>query len=812
MPLGRPEEANSLAFLNSTRNSVDAHPDAHACRLKISLVMLDSPISPPWDTSLEMAEYVRKLPHVSANCRLTPQEELTLLGICICDPADRRFEPERHTVHSVLLCKNRRSALREALTASSSLASAGSTVECDVEVPPRHSPFNWICTWSSALADGVSDDQISSLLAELAMKYQHQRCIQLDSMLGYCHAFNTRTGKGAPASATIASGAFLLLYNLFQGGTQARVSHANCSASFATLLLSFFHAELHEGPNILSALLLTLARVPELGPFLPAFTDDRKHKRRDVLTGLPLPDEETAPLGALITAAVKEISELGSAEARRHEEVARVMLGRRVDTLTKERMWSGFGGGGGLWGGGGGGWAGGGWGSGGWGGCSSWGGSGACAGQSSYQRLEQLAVETEEQCAAELAAASQWRQIPQQIAARMESPRQWAGPPATCRIGLCTASLPPAQVSDHGCAEREVRGVPKCGVEALRVLCTAPLEAATTRWCTRLGRAEQGQLPIDASLGFDVSAHPEAASKVALDMQVRLATDAEEFADQLNCSSACRLTFMVHADEIVRDGAARAAAEASLRELIQELAQQRERDAAFVGQTLPALLKRANTVPLDDGPRLDPAARTERELFVVRQLAMQEAVVSADYLLCLLISSKGTDDLRSTNPFITPEAALRIFDELIAVVLHANRIGHINRCLSEAHGLLSLLRPRGDGFGSSEAVRTEAASALTLKAQSLAEQMLVRRHYVEPTSRDRAGGDLDPSATGLACDPRFLLFEFTHNLVLRKAQVELVREFVGAVKAGRPLVKQMLMGGGVPRRPGGWPPSNAPPL
>ena len=46
-----------------------------------------------------------------------------------------------------------------------------------------------------------------------------------------------------------------------------------------------------EDPNLINGLLLTLARTPELGPFLPAFNDNRKHKRRDVLTGLPLPDE-----------------------------------------------------------------------------------------------------------------------------------------------------------------------------------------------------------------------------------------------------------------------------------------------------------------------------------------------------------------------------------------------------------------------------------------------------------------------------------------------------------------------------------------
>ena len=75
----------------------------------------------------------------------------------------------------------------------------------------------------------------------------------------------------------------------------------------------------------------------------------------------------------------------------------------------------------------------------------------------------------------------------------------------------------------------------------------------------------------------------------------------------------------------------------------------------------------------------------------------------------------------------------------------------------------------------------QAASAITLKAQTFAEQLLTGRHYV---------------GTDRAYDPRFLLFEFTHNLVLREAQVALVREFVDAVRGGRPLVKQMLMGGG----------------
>ena len=46
--------------------------------------------------------------------------------------------------------------------------------------------------------------------------------------------------------------------------------------------------------------MVVLARRPLLGPFLPEFVDTRKYKRRDVFTGLPLPDEAEAPLGRLL--------------------------------------------------------------------------------------------------------------------------------------------------------------------------------------------------------------------------------------------------------------------------------------------------------------------------------------------------------------------------------------------------------------------------------------------------------------------------------------------------------------------------------
>ena len=88
------EEDNSLQFttcLNTVdkvqKNSLDYHPDATAARLKISVVMLDAPLRLPWDLSVELGHYLFLLEHVSADCMLSAEEELSLLKSAICDGA-----------------------------------------------------------------------------------------------------------------------------------------------------------------------------------------------------------------------------------------------------------------------------------------------------------------------------------------------------------------------------------------------------------------------------------------------------------------------------------------------------------------------------------------------------------------------------------------------------------------------------------------------------------------------------------------------------------------------------------------------------
>jgi thiol-disulfide isomerase/thioredoxin len=60
----------------------DHHPDAHACRLKLLLaVHLFSDNEIQWETHVECDQYLLKIENVSADCRLTEDEELDVLSL-----------------------------------------------------------------------------------------------------------------------------------------------------------------------------------------------------------------------------------------------------------------------------------------------------------------------------------------------------------------------------------------------------------------------------------------------------------------------------------------------------------------------------------------------------------------------------------------------------------------------------------------------------------------------------------------------------------------------------------------------------------
>ena len=65
----------------------DRHPDAHACRLKLSLCISFTTMRTPWQLHEEYSAYLAKLPRVSLACRLHPEEELRVAKAAVTGPA-----------------------------------------------------------------------------------------------------------------------------------------------------------------------------------------------------------------------------------------------------------------------------------------------------------------------------------------------------------------------------------------------------------------------------------------------------------------------------------------------------------------------------------------------------------------------------------------------------------------------------------------------------------------------------------------------------------------------------------------------------
>lgn len=118
-----------------------------------------------------------------------------------------------------------------------------------------------------------------------------------------------------------------------------------------------------------------------------------------------------------------------------------------------------------------------------------------------------------------------------------------------------------------------------------------------------------------------------------------------------------------------------------------------------------------------------------------------------------------------------------------------NRISHANLAMQQARGLCNILTK----LGSAKSFDAQC-DALVKEAGSLAENLAItlsaRRFFTAKLAESTAENPC------YDLDPRFLLFEFSHGILLREAQVDLVRKLLGEMEAGRSICHQMLMGAG----------------
>lgn len=118
----------------------------------------------------------------------------------------------------------------------------------------------------------------------------------------------------------------------------------------------------------------------------------------------------------------------------------------------------------------------------------------------------------------------------------------------------------------------------------------------------------------------------------------------------------------------------------------------------------------------------------------------------------------------------------------IVAMLASIRIGQSHRALAGLSHLVKLLRSVKSN--NTPEAQSRLCQEISLQSSKVAVDLTCERHFMQMT------------AESVQFDPRFLVFEFTYSLMLRKSQVTLVNKFIAALKSNRSMCHQMIMGAG----------------
>ena len=153
-----------------------------------------------------------------------------------------------------------------------------------------------------------------------------------------------------------------------------------------------------------------------------------------------------------------------------------------------------------------------------------------------------------------------------------------------------------------------------------------------------------------------------------------------------------------------------------------------------------------------------------------------------------LASSTATAEIAGNlircNPFLSSSDISGITCCTMLLMMTTNRINHANLALQQSRGVLKLLKSlQRSSVDTTTAVRIR--KELLSLSENLAVTLANRRHY----SKELSVGVFE-------IDPRYLLFEFSHGLLLRLSQVHLIHTLLDDMKAGKSVCHQMIMGAG----------------
>jgi thiol-disulfide isomerase/thioredoxin len=281
-------------------------------------------------------------------------------------------------------------------------------------------------------------------------------------------------------------------------------------------------------------------------------------------------------------------------------------------------------------------------------------------------------------------------------------------------------------------------------------------------------------------LPFDISRHPSTSSLVARDIISRLQQDMATFSAQ---NKSLRHAFFAALPTSSVEHIVQGSLESEtciqrcllmLKDLMGKLHLMRESDNQLVLRLTQICVDEANS---HSGDLSDPTIRDH----VLQTIQGSRNHLTFDWICGAALSSSFNEDVLARNPFARNLSQCRA--AAICSMLVSNRVHFAGQAILQCNTLARMIQEpyqKRQDDDSQVAFR----QMLLHTRQLLSDTLICKRQYVQKV------GDKD------VIDPRFLVFEFLFNIVLRKRQVEMVRWFVKNAREGISRVQQMIMGQG----------------
>ena len=105
--------------------------------------------------------------------------------------------------------------------------------------------------------------------------------------------------------------------------------------------------------------------------------------------------------------------------------------------------------------------------------------------------------------------------------------------------------------------------------------------------------------------------------------------------------------------------------------------------------------------------------------------------IGLEFLIGSLLSSTAHRDIQNLNPFLTTADIHGLLLLVMNAIVHANRVGQLNRCLTHLRSIIDILKNlETEGVGDDEHDTSVTRAALVQKGELLAASLSTNRHYM----------------------------------------------------------------------------------